>query len=456
MINYILKTRTPLFWLFFHLAIGIISTHTPWVLLFWFYLVLATSVSNLIRKIEGTFVPLVLLITYSTSFELLARMSHTSPYIPYELGKYLLFVLLIFGILKGYRKGYIGWLMLFALLPATLFGSSGESLFKNIVFNLIGPINVALAVIFFRKQSMQLGPFIEVMRLMVYPLVSVLAYTILQTPNLDTIEFKLGANFETAGGFGTNQVSTALGLGAFAIFIFLWFRWELTGYRWLDIILFVVFIFRGLLTFSRGGMLGVALGIVTVLLFGHGYNLAKTGSNPIKSIVMIMVLMLALILTFNYADRITKGQLSLRYKGETAATIRGTKQKDLNTFTSNRLEILKDDLKLWKNNPVLGVGVGASKRLRNSSKEYLSHIEISRLLAEHGILGLIYTIILLSLGFNLYRNRKYETFSVVLFALFIVAMFTTFHAAMRTYISPLLIGLSMLTVFDVDTEEITQ
>ena len=178
MINYILYSRSPLFWVLFHVALGAISTLTPWVFIAWFYFVLLTTGINLLRRTDGTFVPLVFLVSYATSFELLARMSRTSPFVPYELGKYLLLVLLLFGILKGYRRGYIGWLMLALLLPGAFFDLADETTFKNIVFNLIGPINVALAVVYFSRQEIEKDAFIDTIRLMFYPLVSVLAFVI--------------------------------------------------------------------------------------------------------------------------------------------------------------------------------------------------------------------------------------------------------------------------------------
>ena len=446
MISYILTRKSLLFWLIFHLALGFVSTLTPWVLIVWFYLVLLTTGQNLFRRTGGTFVPLVFLIAYATSFELLARMSGTSPFVPYELGKYLLFVLLVFGILKGYRKGYIGWLMLALLLPGAFFDLAGETTFKNIVFNLIGPINVALAVVFFRRQEMGRDAFIDTIRLMFYPLVAVLAFVILKTPDLESVEFTLGANFETSGGFGTNQVSTALGLGAFITFLFWRKKWALTGYRWLDLAFLLLFIFRGLVTFSRGGMIGGALGIIILILLDRGDPVAETVFRPVRTVLTVIPILLVIAFTFIYADKLTGGLLSQRYQGETPGTLAGRKEKTLNVITSNRLQIFTDDLKLWKENPVFGVGVGASSHMRSSSKEFLSHVEVSRLLSEHGSLGFIYTLILIMLGIGLYRYKRTEVFSALLIALFTIAVFTTFHAAMRTYISPLLIGISMLSV----------
>jgi hypothetical protein len=44
------------------------------------------------------------------------------------------------------------------------------------------------------------------------------------------------------------------------------------------------------------------------------------------------------------------------------------------------------------------------------------------------------------------RSSPNPAISGLLFALFSIGLFTSFHAAMRTFVSPLMIGLSMLTV----------
>ena len=454
MINYILTARTRVFWIVLHILLGAVSILTPWILIGWFYLVLLTGGISIIRKQRGSFLPIVYLIVYSTSFELLARMSGTSPFIPYELGKYLLLLLLGFGILKGYRKGNIGWLMVFLLLPAALFDMSGESTFRNIVFNLIGPVNVALAVVFFRKQEIDKENFVDSLRLLLYPLVSVLAFTVLGSPSLEEVEFTLGANFETSGGFGSNQVSTVLGLGAFLGFILWRKRESFSGYMWLDIVFMLLFAFRGLVTFSRGGMIGGALGIIVFLLLDRDISGEGRAIKPIKAILTAIPVFIILAVTFTYANSVTGGLLSKRYQGETPGTLAGRKEKTLNVITSNRLQIFNDDLKLWKEHPVLGVGVGASRKLRDKSEGFLSHIEISRLLSEHGALGLIYVLILLKLGWEILMRQKGMPYGAILASFYIIALFTTFHAAMRTYVSPLLFGLSMLTIVDEGHDEL--
>jgi len=446
MISYLVNKGSPLFWLSFHVALGVICTITPWVLIGWFYIVFLSSLFLYVSKNQIPVIYLIFLIAYSTSFELLARMSGTSPYIPYELGKYILFALLIVGILRGYRSGHIGWIMLVLLLPALLIDEAGTATLKNIIFNLVGPINVVLAVIFFRQLNLGEKDLFSLVRLLIYPLVSVLAYTIIKTPDLDNVEYTLNANFAASGGFGTNQVSTALGLGAFLVFLFFRYKYKLTGYRWLDLILLFAFVFRGLMTFSRGGMIGGALGIITVFLLSLIYYPQNHVYNKAKTIFFVLIISTMLTATFFYANRMTGGLLLLRYQGETPGTLRGTREKTLNTITANRLKIFLDDIALWRQFPFLGTGVGASSYLRESSRGYNSHTEISRLLAEHGIFGLVYVILLFRLGIYIFRNQCRIPIGAVFIAFYVIALFTTFHAATRTYISPLLFGLSLLTI----------
>jgi O-antigen ligase len=175
---------------------------------------------------------------------------------------------------------------------------------------------------------------------------------------------------------------------------------------------------------------------------------------PVKAILTAIPVFIILAVTFTYANKVTGGLLSKRYQGETPGTLAGRKEKTLNVFTSNRLQIFKDDLKLWKEHPILGVGVGASRYLRDESKDFLSHIEISRLLSEHGAMGLLYVLILFKLGWDIFKYQKGMVYGAILISFYIIALFTTFHSAMRTYVSPLLFGLSFLTIVDERHDEL--
>ncbi len=456
MLKYLTGNNYRLYWIVFHSILGAFSILTPWLLIIWFYFVLLTSIPLFLKKSEDHFFKFTSLIVYVVSFELLGRMSKAYPLIPWEMGKYLLFLLLMAGILMKYRRGTVGWILLVLLLPSLFIDESDQVWFKNIIFNLLGPVNVALAIVYFKKQIVSAEEFMSLLRLFALPAISVLTFVVIRAPDLGQIEFTLGANFETAGGFGSNQVSTVLGLGAFLAYLFWRNRWDLSGYRWLDLGLLILFTIRGLLTFSRGGMIGGAIGVFVLIFYQavvgkYRWNAQRVIVNIIKAVPIVLIF----FLIFAYANNISGGNLALRYQGETPGTVAGYREKTPNVFFTNRLNVLKDDLELWLENPILGVGVGASMYLRDDTRRIAPHLELSRLLSEHGLLGAFYFLILCSLGVKLLKRAHYTSSDAILLALFILALFTTFHSAMRTYISPLLIGLSMLTVYEEDKVEKT-
>lgn len=435
-----------MFWLLFHLILGGITAFFPYLLIFWFYLVLLSSLIFFFTKKFNIF-PVVASFSYLISFELLARMGHTAPLIPYEMGKYLLFIFLCAGIVNSRSKSKIGWVLLILLLPAFFFDISGQVMFSDIVFNALGAINLCLIVIFLRRQTFTKKRLVAVLKLCIYPIISVLGFLWIKNPSLNEIDFELSANFYTTAGFGSNQVSTMLGLGAFLMFIFVVNRWQFSGFKLLDYFLVFLFTFQGLITFSRGGMVGALLGILIImatLTFTSRRKIYYYRLPNINKYVFFGVLII--LAAFFIVDEFTEGALTLRYQGETAGTLSGTKEKSLNTLTTGRYDIFYGDIELWLDHLVMGVGVGASKYLRVLHNGIVAHVELSRLLSEHGIFGLVFSVVLIKIGFGIRRKNVNPMINAILISFFIIALYTTFHAAMRTYITPLLLGFSILNV----------
>ena len=386
---------------------------------------------------------------YLSSFEMLARMAKTTPFIPYEVSKYILTFFLILGVFNKPIKTSKGWWMLVLIMPAMFYDLSGEAWgYMPIVFNAFGPLDIALAIIYFSRLTVTNEELAKYIRLLFWAIFTSVIFTIIKTPTYDELEFTLSANFNTSGGFGSNQVSTVFGVGFFIMFI-AWFQdWRLSGEKILDALLMVLFLFQAIMTFSRGGVIGglLAIGIIVILIIINKANEAKTKNLTLAKYLVLFSIIVFFI--FTIADGITGGVLTNRYKGETASTLDGTKEQTFNNMTSNRFDIFIGDLELWEQNPILGVGVGASKFLRKKGGQIVAHIELSRLLSEHGILGVVYFLLLISVGLDIFKNNiKLKIFNGYFLAgLFAVAFFTTFHAATRTFISPLLFGLSVLTL----------
>lgn len=431
-----------------HVLLGVVSTLSKFPLIGWFYLIVFYGVGILLSP-NRYFPKYIALIVYLTSFDVISRMAKTSPFIPYELSKYLTLLLAIWGLINCKNHGAIYLLISILLLPGFFIDQMGVTDFSDWINNGIAPINLGLLVVLLYRKKISSNVLFVFLRLLLYTSLLVLAFAYFKTPDYDKIDFKLSANFVTTGGFGSNQVSTILGLGGFIIAIFLLMGKRLTGFKWLDIGLLFAFIFQGLLTFSRGGMLGMVLsiGVFAVIATRAGGNKLAIKISKGRLFTYSFLAVFVGLLGFLVVDNITGNALSLRYKGETAGTAGGYREKDLNVITSNRFDIFLGDIELWASEPLLGVGVGASKYLRSTVEGTVAHVEFSRLLAEHGLLGLIVFAMWLSLYFKIRKNNKDVIVIAIFNALFVLALYTSFHAAMRTYVTPLLTALAMMSVY---------
>jgi O-antigen ligase len=172
-----------------------------------------------------------------------------------------------------------------------------------------------------------------------------------------------------------------------------------------------------------------------------------------KVVFFSLVTIIGISLIFVVANNLSKGLLLQRYLGETEGTIGGYKEKDFDVFTSGRATIFSEDIALWNQFPILGVGCGASRYMRSSGDNVAPHMEFSRLLAESGILGLLYFLLLLRYLFNILKRNKYSPRKQILFAICAIAILSSFHSAMRTYITPLFIILSSLIIVPITNEK---
>ncbi|HSF54537.1 MAG TPA: O-antigen ligase family protein, partial [Algoriphagus sp.] len=221
----------------------------------------------------------------------------------------------------------------------------------------------------------------------------------------------------------------------------------ITGSKVLDLAVLAMLTVQGLLTFSRGGMIGGFFGILVLM-----YYLTRLSLNERKRLAIpnfkkyVIPVGILLFLVMVAANSITGGMLLLRYQGETQGTLAGSADKSLNKITTNRSDIFLEDMEIFTEYPAMGVGVGASTFLRDEYKGYAPHVELSRLLAEHGALGLIIFILFL-IVFILNRNAAPEQISKgLLVAFFLIGFLATFHSATRTYITPLLMGISCVGI----------
>jgi hypothetical protein len=213
-----------------------------------------------------------------------------------------------------------------------------------------------------------------------------------------------------------------------------------SSYKIISIALIGVFIFRGLLTFSRGGMIGA----LAAVAFSYLYLNWKLKVKMRKTFFQLLLVVAGSVLIFMIANQITGGILGNRYQGETEATLRGDRARNLSTITSNRSKIALAEWAIFSDNVFFGIGPGAGYEAREKyiGVRTASHTEFTRLLAEQGIPGLFIGLIFIFYPLLRIKNSKSSEETYYLIAFFSLALITSFHSAMRTILTPLFWALS--------------
>lgn len=443
MLNRIIDNRLLL--IAIHILIGFLATFSFFPKIFGFICIAVPIILLIYNKNYNE--EALIFSAYIVGAEVFLRMSNS--FILYETGKYAVILFLILGFFLGKFNQKFGIQYLFyilLLLIGILFTRvpEGESIRRAVVFNLSGPIVLGIAAIYFYKRKITKKIFLNALFSMLLPIFSMVTYLYFKTPNLKDIVFGGVANFDASGGFGPNQVATAIGLGIFILTIFILLKEKVTGYIILDILFLTYFFYRGLLTFSRGGIITaiIALLIFTIFNILSSRNVLKT---VFKYVFVGAVFSLSIWL---YTSNATEGMLDNRYSGKNA---RGVEKSDA---TSGRADIIDVQFKNFILNPFgIGVGNGKFKRQQlDSNITAISHNELGRLIEEHGVFGLIILIGLLIIPlFNIwFSNNNQRSF---LIAFYLIWFLTINHSAMRIALPGFVYALSLIIITDDDEEE---
>ncbi|HEA29122.1 MAG TPA: O-antigen ligase domain-containing protein [Leeuwenhoekiella sp.] len=377
---------------------------------------------------------------YMTGGEVVFRM--TSTIIPWETGKYSVISFLLIGLfLSGTsRKSAPYWLYLVLLLPGVIYAATtlnfDTDVRKAIAFNLSGPVCLGIAALYCYDRRITKIQLQQVLWAIIMPTVTMATYLYFYTPGTQEVLNGTASNFALSGGFGPNQVATILGLGMFALFVQVFIN---TRNKWIfsiNLLLLMLLTYRAILTFSRGGVL-TALIICVVFLFSYFQGISKTKKSTIM--VYITVVAGAVLLVWFITSIRTMGLIDLRYANKDAT---GRVKENIST---GRTELISSELVFFKENPIMGIGVGKTREYREKKYGILaaSHNELSRLLSEHGIFGLaaLILLILVPLSFRFSNRKNY------LFYSFLGFWFLTInHSSMRIAAPAFLYALSLINI----------
>lgn len=381
---------------------------------------------------------------YVVSVEVLLRM--TDGMLLNEYGKYTILIFMFFGmIFSGFTyKALLYWIFLLLLIPgvilATLTLDLEMNVRKAIAFNISGPVCLGICAIYCYQRKIYFDRLLDVITAFSLPLVAVAVYLFLYTPSIKAVVTGTQSNFETSGGFGPNQVSTVLGLGVFVFFVQLVLNSKSKLLQIINAGFVMIFAFRGIVTFSRGGIF-TAVAMVFVFLIVLYFQ--ANSRTKFKIGLIIILSFIAGLGVWGYSSLQTGGLINKRYANQDAT---GREKK---SQLSGRESLMSSEMQMFWENPILGVGVGRNKEIREKKTGIVSasHNEITRMLAEHGSLGVIDLIILLLTPLVLFMlNRQ----NILALSFLVFWLLTINHAAMRLAAPAFVYALSLLKVYTVE------
>jgi hypothetical protein len=321
-------------------------------------------------------------VAYIAGSEALWRITEAN--LVWELGKYSMVAAMLIGLFRHgrFRPYWPPLCYLLVLLPSAFltFTFVEPSRARQLVsFDLSGPVSLGVGVLFFIQVRLTPRQMARVLLAYVIPTVAVVVLILLGLTDAE-LSFGRSSLAAASGGFGPNQVSAGLGLAALAAFLILAGRGAPPLLRVAMGALLLVFGAQSALTFSRCGLYYFAGGalVASFVQLRNPRMAAQLGGSAavLAAIVYFLV--------YPWLDEFTGGALSNRFR---------------NTDLTNRDRIMAMDLRIFAENPVLGIGVGRGKEVREAM-EYraASHTEYTRLLAEHGFFGVLAILLLLWMG----------------------------------------------------------
>ena len=424
----------------FHAVLGLVIYLFPFVAKIYGYAIFIGGVYYVI-KTQNKKNEALMVAAYVVGSEVFLRMTGGNPL--YEIAKYGVMVFVFLGMyFSGFSKSATPyWIFLLLLVPSivlTTFVLNFETNLKNsIAFNISGPVCLGVASIYTYRKKISLNEMNAIILSMGLPIVSCMVYLTFYTPRLQDVVTSTQSNFETSGGFGPNQVATVFGLGMFVFFSRTILESRTKFMLVVNLLLAIALSYRGIVTFSRGGMITGFLMILLLLFFLYTKS---NNAGKVKLNYVMALITMALVTTWGYTSFQTGGLIDKRYANQDA---RGREKES--KFTG-REDLALNEINSFLNNPVFGVGVGKGVEVRKAETGdgTLSHDEITRMLAEHGSLGIMALLILIFTPLVLYIENKFNMFLLCFVAFWFL---TINHTAMRTAAPAFVYSLSLLNVY---------
>jgi hypothetical protein len=353
---------------------------------------------------------------------------------PWEVGKYVLIV--GFGIacfrFASRHLSVLPLVFIGLLIPScfiTLTHSGLSKTWGTVVFSVGGGVALGVAVFFLQRVVATGEEMTQQIWVIIGPLFGIAVVVARRTMAAGQISFTDNSNFDTSGGYGPNQVSLVLGLGALLCLLIL--LRGIRGRAGLFVLVLCGFFFgQTLLTFSRGGVYTAVVGAAGVVLAG-----LMTSGTRSKVLSRALLIGIMALLVVSWVSTFTGGTLGTRYADQR---------------TTGRTDIAASEVRLFQQNLVLGVGPGQRSTYSETGIEMLdsdaSHTEYTRLLAEHGLFGLAAIGVLVAMAWRAFRSQTDRWGRLFAAGCIFWAMMAMTHAGMRIGLIALVFALASIKI----------
>jgi O-antigen ligase len=372
--------------LLLHLPLMLLFRAAPILGMLYSLAIVGVGLHYLVKDEQPTRV--VWVIGYLAGAEILWRGAEAA--LVWEYGKYA--TLLLCGlILLKYRivRRAAMWPLLFiAILIPGVFVAPGFDR-EAVSYQLAGPVALGIlslvcSALEFRRAELQ-----RLLLAILAPTVAMGFFVFITLFTRDVAFSSSGANEEITGGIGANQVASALSLGAMAAFFYIFLIRRDRRLRYVMIFVALALLGLAVLTFSRAGLWNTVGPLVVAIFF-----MLQDRQRIFNVLAILLVIgLLVFYVSFPVLNNLTGGAVLLRF---------------VDIDTTGRDVLIQIDYEIFKDNPVWGVGVGESPPYHVPYFGYPkpSHTEYTRLLAEHGYLGVAAIVLLAGVTLSRYFSRR--------------------------------------------------
>lgn len=424
-----------------HIILGVLINQIPSFSALYFTIVCGFFIFNIIIAQKHDKTMWVLFgCAYIAAAESLFRMTGGGLF--YEFSKYFIILLMLIGMffngISG--KAYPYFIYLILMVPAVLVASINLGYDLNfrtsVAFVLSGPVCLGVSALYCYDKRLNQEQLLQIVACMSFPLISMTTHLYLFNPSVKDVISGTVSNFATSGGFGPNQVSALLGLGMITLVVRFFLKSPTIFLKGFNLFLLSAVSFRALVTFSRGG---VYTAIIVILAFLWLLYLQSNYRQKQQIVGLLSLLLLTGFLTWWISLNQTSGLIENRYTNTDKI---GREKEDIST---GRIDLFVHEIQGFLEHPFLGVGASGMKqeRLEDEGRVVASHNEVSRLLSEHGMLGIIILLLLIIRPLAYRTHRKGN----ILFYAFLAFWFATInHSAMRIAAPGFIYGLALLHI----------